>query len=503
MMFSPRSRTGWWLAGLLAFGLLPYVVASVPDAADYPNHLARHQVLVAAGLADNLNRDFIVAWRWIGNLGVDLPVLALAPLLGVELATRAVAALIAPVMVIGILMLSRAAHGRLTASAALALPFAFALPFLYGFLNFCLSVGLALIVAACWIRAERRSGWSAAGFALAAVVVWTAHIMGWLILLTLVAGAELASLRSLRAVPGRILRAAPLLLPALPLLLWRGQGAGPLFWYAPHLLAQKAMNFVTVLKGVWMPLDLAMTAAVGTASLLALAWAGKRRLEPRLALGGGLLVLATLLGPSTALGSWGADLRLAPYAVMVCIMAIGPAADVRRERLLLALGTSLFVLRSSWISAQWFTASRQYEASLTLLDSVPRHARLGYLVMRDSCRTPWTMKADRKLGAYAIVRRSAFSNTLFQIPGSDIMILRDPDARANWIDGSQEIARICPQGTPDFGELGRRLDRMKRAGFDHIWVAGVAPEAIPPVSGYQAVRTSDHGTLLALQPRRP
>jgi len=494
------NRNGWLLAALLAFALLPYAVASVPDAADYPNHLARHHVLAMAGLADNLNRDFIVAWRWIGNLGVDLPVLLLTPLLGVELATRAVAALIAPVMVIGILMLSRAAHGRVTASAALALPFAFALPFLYGFLNFCLSVALALIVAALWFKADRRSAWSAAGFAAAAVLVWTAHIMGWLILLTLIAGAELASLRTVRELPGRALRAAPLLLPVLPLLLWRSKGAAALFWYAPHLLEQKAMNFVTVLKGVWLPLDLAMTAAVGIGALLALVWAGGRKLEPRLAMGGALLVLATLLGPSTALGSWGADLRLAPYAVMVCVMAIGPAADARREKLLLALGASLFVLRSAWISAQWHAASRQYEARLAILDGVPRHARLGFLVMADRCRTPWTMKADRKLGAYAIVRRDAFSNTLFQIPGADIMILRDPAARVTWTDGSQEIARLCPQGAPDMAELGRRMARMKQAGFDHLWVAGLPAAAIPAGVGYRIERTLGTDTLLVTSP---
>jgi hypothetical protein len=55
-----------------------------------------------------------------------------------------------------------------------------------------------------------------------------------------------------------------------------------------------------------------MTAAIGLATGLAILWAGGRKVEPRLAAGGVLLMFAALLGPTTALGSWGADLRLTP-----------------------------------------------------------------------------------------------------------------------------------------------------------------------------------------------
>src|SRR3546814_20498452 len=87
------------------------LIATIPGASDYPNHLARHHVFAVVGQGTALDAYFSVDWRWVGNLGVDLPVLALTPLLGVETATRLVSALIAPLTVLGILLLSRSVHG--------------------------------------------------------------------------------------------------------------------------------------------------------------------------------------------------------------------------------------------------------------------------------------------------------------------------------------------------------------------------------------------------------
>lgn len=471
------------------------LVAAVPGASDFPNHLARHHVLATIGRGTALDTYFSVDWRWVGNLGVDLPVLVLAPLLGVEMATRLVSALIAPLTVAGILLLSHSAHGRLTASAMLALPFALAQPYLFGFLNYCLSVALALIVAAAW-NLNRSDNWSRPlAFGAAAVAVWTAHIMGWGILLILVGGAELAMVRSWRDLLTRTMRTAPLLLPLVPLIAWRSSGEGRLFWYEPDLLSSKAMNFVTALRGLFMPLDLGMTIVIGLAAVLALLWAGGRKLEPRLAAGGGLLLLAALILPTTVLGSWGADLRLAPVAMMVAILAIGPAVRPRREKLLFLLGASLFVLRAGWTSVEWWRDGRVLQSRLTLLDRVPVGSRLGFLSADTQCRS-WKLTPDRKIGAYATTRRDAFTNTLFQIPGSDLMTIRRPSDRAYWFDGSQDIPTLCPQRTPDIAVLRKRMARMSQEGFTGLWIAGLNPKAIPPLPGYAMAYASGTDTLL-------
>ncbi|MDB5712829.1 MAG: conserved rane protein of unknown function [Sphingomonadales bacterium] len=485
-----------WLILLVAVSALPMLVVSIPGAADYPNHLARVFVFSQIGRGTALDGYFAVDWRWIGNLGVDLPALLLTPVLGAELAMRLVSALIAPLTVAGIFMLSRSAYGRVSGSAMLALPFALAQPLLFGFLNYCLSVGLALIVAALWNADTRRGPLRLLCFAVGATIVWTAHIMGWAVLLILVAGAELASTRSRRDLALRVLRALPLLAPAIPMMFGRTNGGGRLFWSDPHVLTAKAMNFVTILKGLSMPFDLGMTAVIGIGAMLALFWAGRRKIDPRLGTGAALLLLAALVLPTTVMGSWGADLRLTSVAVMVAIMAIVPALSPSRERALIMLGASLFLLRVGWTSLQWREADRMLSARLKILDAVPAGGRLAFVTAGTTCRASWTLTPDRKLGAYAVVRRSSFTNTLFQIPGSDLMIIRSPADRAVWFDGSQDVAARCPAGLPDLQAVRQRMNRMAIAGFTGIWVAGIDREALPILPNYHVVYTRETDTLL-------
>ncbi|MFM9829427.1 MAG: hypothetical protein ACKVOB_11900 [Sphingomonas sp.] len=377
----------------------------------------------------------------------------------------------------------------------LALPFALAQPFLFGFLNYCLSVALALICAAAWNFDREHGLWRSLAFGVAALVIWTAHIMGWGILLILIAGAELAAVRNGRDLLARMMRAAPLLLPAIPLAIWRAGGAGRLFWYDPQVVISKMMNFVTALKGLWLPFDLGMTVIICAAGMLAFLWAGGRKLAPGLAISGGALLLGAICLPTTLLGSWGADLRLTPVAMMVALMAIGSADDPRRERLLLVLGAGLFCMRASWTSLEWWQADTVLRERLSLLDGLPRGSRLGFIAVETRCRN-WALTPDRKIGAYAVTRRDAFTNTLFQIPGADLMRLREASDRARWFDGSQDIQPLCPKGKPDLIGLRARMAEMQAGGFDALWVAGVTPQAVPALAGYTVTRANKIDTLL-------
>lgn len=488
-------RPAWsWTAFLMIFAALPFLIVQIPSASDYPNHLARHHVFAAIG--SPLDNYFEIHWRWVGNLGVDLPVLALSPLLGAELATRLVSAMIAPLTVLGIVLLSRSVHGRVAASAMVALPFVIAQPLLFGFLNYSLSVALALLAAAAWNRTRTPDLKRALLFAPVALVVWTAHIMGWAVMLILIGSAEVMAGRDLQDFFRRSLQASPLLAPLIPLIVWRAGNAGALYWYDPAFISTKVMNFVTALRGLSMPLDLGMMLLIGLCAVHALLKAGGRRVDPGLGLAGGLLTLATLLLPTTVLGSWGADLRLAPVAIMVAILAIGPARNPRFERLLFLAGVGLFLLRASYTCVQWWRADHVLQARLTLLDHVPRGSRLGFLSIEARCKN-WALTPDRKLGAYAVVRRDAFTNTLFQIPGADIMTMRKPSDRRRWYDGSQDIALRCPKGTPDVGALKERMMAMRDDGFVYIWIAGLPQGQIPRLPGLDIAHAQGNDSLVA------
>lgn len=466
---------------------LPVALTQVPQMADLPNHVARHHIL-AQSLFDGGSPWWTVAWRWIGNLGVDLPAVLLTPWLGAELATRLVAMLIAPLTVLGLVALGRAAHGRVTPGVALSLPFAFAQPWHYGFLNSCLSVALALLVAAAWYRRPVEGWRRALGFGAAALAVWTAHIFGWGVLLILIGGAELA--QGMTDWRRRLVRLLPLGLPLVPILAWRSASHGPAFTLADDLLRAKVLNFVTVLKGLSLPFDLAMTGAIGVLALVALAVAARPRVERRLFVAAILLILVTLALPTTVLGSWGADLRLAPVAVMIALAAIGPARDARHDRWLVTAGIALFIVRALAISLVWQQAQPRLAARLAIVDLVPSDGRAGFIAAPE-CRTPWALTIDRKLGSFAVPRRDAFANTLFLIPGADLINRRRPED-ARWFDGSQDVR--C--GDP--AALTARLAEMAAARFDLIWIA--APAAVPAPPGYRVVRRDATDTVFLRAP---
>lgn len=491
-------RLGWLVPAALALvALAPCLLVTVPGMADLPNHIARHHILAFPRRFEGVIE---VHWRWIGNLGVDLPVVALAPLMGAERATRFIVALIAPLGVIGVVALGRAAHGRMTAGAMIALPFVVAQPYFYGFANYCLSVALALLAMALWLRLANRppSGRHAIVIALMALLIWTAHVMGWAVLAILAGGAALAEGRRAAKLWWALL---PICAPLAPMLVWRG-GGGPLFSLAPDLLSAKIAGVATMLKGIDKGFDLAMMAAIAVLAGLAIAAAaGGRRIEPRLGIGAGLLWGAAALLPTTVLGSWGADLRLFPVAALVSLMAIGPAAQPSRERLFAAMGVALFGLRIGVAGAVWCAQSQAAEARLALLDHVPKASRMGFVNVAQQCGAPWRLAPDRKFGAYAVVRRDVFTNTLFQIPGADIAVLHQPADRRRWFDGSQDVQPLCPGGGIDAQALAARINALAGDGFVTIWVAGVAG-AVPVPAGWRVAYHARADTLLAAQPLR-
>lgn len=484
-------------ATAVALAFLPVLLAPVPGFVDMPSHMARHHVLATIGQEPALAHWFMVSWHWIANLGADLPSVLLTPLLGSEKATLLVGALLAPLMVAGIFALSRAAHGRVSASAFHALPLAMHQAWMWGFLNYCMGTALAFLVAA-WIYARPREAMrEQVLLALFALAVWTSHMASWVILLILAAGNELARLRAWSDLWPAIRRNWALLAPVVPLLLWRSQaqGQGAAFSYV-DFIDTKLVVFASVLRGTDRLVDLALLAAILGASLLALVWAGGRRMEPRLLIGGALLALAAIAAPTTILNAWGTDLRTAPIALMALVMAIGPATQPGRERALCLIGLSLYFVRVGTVTADWVRHGRELEPRLAMLDAVPRGTKLGYLWIAPECGFPWRLVPDEKLGSYAVTRRSAFANTLFMVDNAKLMTVRDPVLAARWAGGTQDVPPVCPGNTLDRRVLARKLAALRADGFAAIWVSGVAPAQLPVPEGYRVARRTGRDTLL-------
>src|SRR4030095_2171590 len=152
-----------------------------PPLVDIGGHMGRYKVAVDLAGSPILQQWFSFRWLPIGNLGGGLLVGALGKLIGVEAATKLVVMSIPPMTVAGMLWVAREVHNRLPPTAAFALPLAFSHPFMFGFVNFALSMALALLAFGLWLRLGRlgKSKLRALLFVPISFIVFFAHTFGW------------------------------------------------------------------------------------------------------------------------------------------------------------------------------------------------------------------------------------------------------------------------------------------------------------------------------------
>ena len=92
---APDLTGGWWTKPALLIAVIvlagaPLWWPAIPPLTDLLGHMGRYAVQLDGGHSADLARWYHFEWRWLGNLGVDLLVHLLGPVLGVEAATKLV-----------------------------------------------------------------------------------------------------------------------------------------------------------------------------------------------------------------------------------------------------------------------------------------------------------------------------------------------------------------------------------------------------------------------------
>jgi hypothetical protein len=176
------------LVAVLAF---PFFLVDVPPVLDYPNHLARYFVLAHPDDAA-LSQMYAPHWTILPNLGMDAIGAALLRIGDAHVHGRILLALSLFAPVIGVVAYHFAAFGRFSYWPLASGLVAYNGPFFLGFMNFLLSLGLALVGAACWIALRRRN-WMLRRVligAVAAVLIFFCHIFGVVLFALLIGGDE-------------------------------------------------------------------------------------------------------------------------------------------------------------------------------------------------------------------------------------------------------------------------------------------------------------------------
>ncbi|MFX7988875.1 hypothetical protein ABTK55_20070, partial [Acinetobacter baumannii] len=78
---------------------------------DLPGHMGRYRVELDFSHYPWLGDWYHFQWALIGNLGLDLLVLPLAPIFGLELAVKLIVITIPALTVMGLLWIAREVHG--------------------------------------------------------------------------------------------------------------------------------------------------------------------------------------------------------------------------------------------------------------------------------------------------------------------------------------------------------------------------------------------------------
>ncbi|HEX8421343.1 MAG TPA: hypothetical protein VF638_15150, partial [Sphingomonas sp.] len=186
-------QTRWFVVAMAIAAIVPLLRPEIPPLVDLPGHLGRYRVQLDNGAHPWLADWYDFRWSLIGNLGIDLLIVPLAPIFGLELAVKLIVMAIPALTVTGLLWIAREVHGRIPATALFALPLAYSYPFQFGFINFVLSMALALNLFALWLRLGRLQQFRlrAALFVPASCLLWLCHTFGWGVLGVLAFSAEM------------------------------------------------------------------------------------------------------------------------------------------------------------------------------------------------------------------------------------------------------------------------------------------------------------------------
>ncbi|WP_170841881.1 hypothetical protein [Sphingomonas gellani] len=478
-------QTRWFVIAVTLAATIPLLWPTVPPLVDLPGHMGRYRVQLSIGHDPWLSQWYDFRWSLIGNLGIDLLVVPLAKVFGLELAVKLIVMTIPALTVAGLLWIAREVHGRIPATALFALPLAYSYPFQFGFVNFALSMAIALNLFALWLRLARlnRFRLRAAIFLPASCLLWLCHTFGWGVLGVLAMSAELIRQHDrmerpearggwrgwLEAMVRAGLGCLPLCLPMLLMIFWRsgehvtGQTGDWFNWRA------KISFLSMVLRDRWMAWDL-----FSATLLFLILFKGVRddRVEysRQLGLSAAFLFAVFIILPRIVFGSAYADMRLAPFALAIAVIALRArhGLSMRHASAIAALGMAFFAARLVGTTASFFLYERSYSRQMAALDHVPERARVVSFVGR-RCLDDWAYSRLEHFPAMLITRRLAFSNDQWSMAGAQLLTTHYPAAGGFAHDPSEIVTdRYCRGNW--WRPIRMALNNFPRDAFDYVWL---------------------------------
>ena len=452
---SEKSTDRWWLPLFvlaLAVTAIPVLITPMPPLLDYPNHYVRLWLLEGGAGLEPLTRMYRIDWHGAyTNIFIDLVAVAAKDIVPVRIVGPAMLLLSLLLPGIGVATLANHVHGRLTWWHLLCVILGWSQVFLLGFVNFQISLGLALLGAAAVARLSLHN--RVASMILSVVVggvLLVAHPFGLLLYAALVGGLAMGadwrpwggSREALRGIRRAIVACMPLVfLVGLFWLLAPHPGdhqAGPpeaTQWQSAWLIGKPSV-LLSPFKTYRTHADLVFVAAFAVPVVLAM-------LRRRLRWHGGLLLSATVLAigslvmPTHYLGTAFIDIRLPLMLWMTLAVALLPdmAAVGSRAAMATIMAMAVLLARAEGIGRIWLHRRGDLAAVDRVLARIPAGATVLPVVHTPDHDHMRDLPLGRAVGGQvdfwhlatlAIMERHAFVPTLFANPGKQVVQVLPP-----------------------------------------------------------------------------
>jgi len=220
-----------------------------------------------------------------------------------------------------------------------------------------------------------------------------------------------------------------------------------------------------------------------------------------LALSAAFLGAMFLVLPRIVFGSAYADMRLAPFALAIAVIALRPRPGVspRSMATLAVLGLAFFGARLAGTTWSYWLYDQRYDRVLTALDKLPDRARVVSFVGR-RCSDDWAYSRLEHIPGMLLVRKLAYTNDQWSMAGAQQLTTRYFAAGGYAHDPSQVVTdRRCR------GEWWRpvamALNNFPRGAFDYVWLLN--PPAYNPelVKGMTPIWRNGRDTLFRIDDR--
>lgn len=487
---SPKKRTVsedvhsielWSFILALAIAAVPIFLVRVPPLLDYPNHYARLWLELGGIDMPPVSDFYALDWNKAGfNIGIDLIAALLHGIAPVEIVGPLVLCLALLLPPIGIALLSRNIHSRLSYWHVMCVLLGWSTIYFYGFLNFSISLGLALVASSLefslirWHPVVTSGIRSMLGYALLVF-----HPFGFIfyigLLAALTVGSDLSWLRSFRTLWLQfrsivLVIAPPLIVVVFIILFMLPTFPGSdthhvnfgLQWH-PFSIKRIISTLASPFKSYNLKIDVFFIIVLFCPVILSF-------LNKNLKIHFGFILLSLMFAilsifmPSSAFGTGYIGLRFPQMMAISFAIAVFPIFP--RFTKTLFFWAVLFLLligfRSGYVGYIWMCAQKDFNAMQRSLSYVPEGSNMLTVANYPATEVEGGYPEGRSIGktqvafwhypALAIIDRKTFIPTLFTAAGKQPISVRVPydsiAVREDILPGVESLAATVDNQIP-------------------------------------------------------